>query len=171
VDQAAIVQHRQVEAAAVPGHDLRCQFLDAVEEALDDLALADFGSASDQTRKPSSLRSAQEITTTRCRCRGRKVAAVLRPLALEGELGHFGVGQRAGNSCSVRRPAMSGMLSISKTRTGVMGGNSRKSAQAIRRFYNPAMSDEEKDADSRQGIQSIEVGVPLLRVLADHGAR
>ena len=32
------------------------------------------------------------------------------------------------------------------------------------------MSDEEKDADSRQGIQSIEVGVPLLRVLADHGA-
>jgi DNA-binding IclR family transcriptional regulator len=32
------------------------------------------------------------------------------------------------------------------------------------------MSGEEKDADSRQGIQSIEVGVPLLRVLADHGA-
>jgi DNA-binding IclR family transcriptional regulator len=32
------------------------------------------------------------------------------------------------------------------------------------------MSGEEKDDDSRQGIQSIEVGVPLLRVLADHGA-
>lgn len=32
------------------------------------------------------------------------------------------------------------------------------------------MSGEEKDEDSRQGIQSIEVGVPLLRVLADHGA-
>lgn len=32
------------------------------------------------------------------------------------------------------------------------------------------MLAEEKDADSRQGIQSIEVGVPLLRVLADHGA-
>ena len=29
---------------------------------------------------------------------------------------------------------------------------------------------EEKDQNSRQGIQSIEVGVPLLRVLADHGA-
>ena len=27
---------------------------------------------------------------------------------------------------------------------------------------------EEKDEDSRQGIQSIEVGVPLLRVLAAH---
>ncbi len=32
------------------------------------------------------------------------------------------------------------------------------------------MSGEEKDGDGRQGIQSIEVGVPLLRVLADHGA-
>lgn len=32
------------------------------------------------------------------------------------------------------------------------------------------MSGEEKDDDGRQGIQSIEVGVPLLRVLADHGA-
>jgi DNA-binding IclR family transcriptional regulator len=32
------------------------------------------------------------------------------------------------------------------------------------------MSDDENNADSRQGIQSIEVGVPLLRVLADHGA-
>lgn len=32
------------------------------------------------------------------------------------------------------------------------------------------MSGEEKDEDGRQGIQSIEVGVPLLRVLADHGA-
>ena len=32
------------------------------------------------------------------------------------------------------------------------------------------MSGEEKEQDGRQGIQSIEVGVPLLRVLADHGA-
>jgi DNA-binding IclR family transcriptional regulator len=32
------------------------------------------------------------------------------------------------------------------------------------------MLAEEKDEDGRQGIQSIEVGVPLLRVLADHGA-
>jgi DNA-binding IclR family transcriptional regulator len=32
------------------------------------------------------------------------------------------------------------------------------------------MSGEQKDEDGRQGIQSIEVGVPLLRVLADHGA-
>ena len=32
------------------------------------------------------------------------------------------------------------------------------------------MLAEEKDQGSRQGIQSIEVGVPLLRALADHGA-
>ena len=31
------MQHRQVEAAAVPRHELRRVFLDAVEEALDDL--------------------------------------------------------------------------------------------------------------------------------------
>jgi len=31
------------------------------------------------------------------------------------------------------------------------------------------MSGEEKDTDERQGIQSIEVGVPLLRTLAGHG--
>ncbi|MBI5900077.1 MAG: IclR family transcriptional regulator [Rhodocyclales bacterium] len=32
------------------------------------------------------------------------------------------------------------------------------------------MPDAEKDEDSRQGVQSIEVGVPLLQALADHGA-
>jgi DNA-binding IclR family transcriptional regulator len=32
-----------------------------------------------------------------------------------------------------------------------------------------SQSDSDGDQDSRQGIQSIEVGVPLLRVLADHG--
>jgi DNA-binding IclR family transcriptional regulator len=32
------------------------------------------------------------------------------------------------------------------------------------------MPDAEKDEDSRQGVQSIEVGVPLLQALAEHGA-
>ncbi len=32
------------------------------------------------------------------------------------------------------------------------------------------MPDAEKDEDSRQGVQSIEVGVPLLLALAEHGA-
>ena len=41
VEHAAVVQHRQVEAAAVPGDDLRREFLDAVEEALDDGALVE----------------------------------------------------------------------------------------------------------------------------------
>lgn len=40
VDQAAIVQHRQIEAAAVPRHELGRVFLDALVEALDQLALA-----------------------------------------------------------------------------------------------------------------------------------
>ena len=42
MQHAAIVQHRQVETAAVPGNDLRCEFLDAIEKALDDFTLALF---------------------------------------------------------------------------------------------------------------------------------
>ena len=38
--QAAVVQHRQVEAAAVPAHELRDVLLQRVEEGLDDAALA-----------------------------------------------------------------------------------------------------------------------------------
>jgi hypothetical protein len=49
MQHAAIVQHRQIETAAVPGNDLRREFLDAVEKALDDFAFASAGSASDQT--------------------------------------------------------------------------------------------------------------------------
>ena len=43
MQHAAIVKHRQIEAAAIPGDDLRRKFLDTVEEALNDLALAVIG--------------------------------------------------------------------------------------------------------------------------------
>jgi hypothetical protein len=33
------VQHRQVKATAIPGHELRCESLDAIEESLDELSL------------------------------------------------------------------------------------------------------------------------------------
>jgi hypothetical protein len=113
-------------------------FLDAVEEALDDLALADFGSASDQTRKPSSLRSAQEITTTRCRCSGRKVAAVLRPLALEGELGHLRIGQRRRQF--VQRAQAGDVrngLDV-EDKNGVMGGLATRNSES-RRWHDTAI--------------------------------
>jgi hypothetical protein len=101
----------------------------------------------------------------------QEIAAVLRPLALEGELGHFHIGQglpatRA--ACAGRR--CPGMVSMSKTRTGSWAGILESRRWQYGDSIIPPMSDEEKDEDSRQGIQSIEVGVPLLRVLADHGA-
>jgi hypothetical protein len=39
VDQRAIAEHRQVEAAAVPGHELRRVLVDEIEEAPDELGL------------------------------------------------------------------------------------------------------------------------------------
>jgi hypothetical protein len=86
----------------------------------------DLGSASDQTRKPSSLRNAQEITTTRCRCSGRKSLPFFARWRWKANSATSASERAAGNSCSVRRPAMSGMVSMSKTRTGVMGWVPRK---------------------------------------------
>ena len=40
VQHAAIMQHRQVKTAAIPGNNLRCEFLDTIEEALNDFAFA-----------------------------------------------------------------------------------------------------------------------------------
>jgi hypothetical protein len=95
MQHAAIVQHRQVEAAAVPRNDLRREFLDAVEEALDDRAFARSGSDSDQTLRPSLVRSTQEMVTTRCRCKLQEIVAGFGPALLEGEFGDFVVGKLA----------------------------------------------------------------------------
>ena len=45
VHQCAIVHHREIEAAAVPGDELRGVLLDAVEEAPDELGFAVLGPA------------------------------------------------------------------------------------------------------------------------------
>jgi len=45
VRQAAIGEHRKVESAAVPGHELRHQLLDTVEETLDRRGLVRLGLA------------------------------------------------------------------------------------------------------------------------------
>ena len=43
MQHGAIVQHGQIEATAVPGNELRAEFLDAVEKALDDGRFVQFG--------------------------------------------------------------------------------------------------------------------------------
>ena len=67
MQQAAVVQHRQIEAAAVPGRRSGGEFLDAVEEALDDFAFRVIGFGQGPDRKPSPVRRTQEMVTTRCR--------------------------------------------------------------------------------------------------------
>jgi hypothetical protein len=43
MEQPPVVQHGQVEPAAVPGNELRGVFFDAVEKTLDDAAFAAIG--------------------------------------------------------------------------------------------------------------------------------
>ena len=97
--------------------------LDAVEEALDDLAfgLVRFAEGPDfqatrrrAARRKSQPRGAGAAAGNRCRssrgAAGMPVRRLRRPKA------------PAGRSFSRRRPATSGMVSMSKTRTGVMPG-------------------------------------------------
>ncbi len=95
MDQAAVVQHRQVEAAAVPGDELRREFLDAVEEALDDLALPRFGLG--QRAHQELLGVAQHVGDDHhaLQVQRQEIAAVPGALLLEGELGDLAVGQFA----------------------------------------------------------------------------
>src|SRR5690606_15397289 len=93
VNQAAVVQHRQVEAAAVPGDDLRRVFLDAVEEALDDLAFR-------QLRLRQRPDAEAFVAAHGAGNRGdalqmmrQEIAAVLRAPLLEDVLGDLAVRQ------------------------------------------------------------------------------
>ena len=45
VQQCAVMQYRQVEAAPVPGHQDRCVFFDTLEEAADDIFFGCIGTA------------------------------------------------------------------------------------------------------------------------------
>jgi hypothetical protein len=53
----------------------------------------DFGSASDQTRKPSSRCAGAGNHHDALQVQRQEIAAVPGPLALEGELGDLGIGQ------------------------------------------------------------------------------
>jgi hypothetical protein len=95
MQHAAVVQHRQVEAAAVPRHDLRREFLDAVEEALDDRAFIEFRRR--QRPDAKTVKRAQHAGNgdDTLQVQRQEIAAVLGPALLEGQLGDFGVRQFA----------------------------------------------------------------------------
>src|SRR5581483_5557757 len=82
------------------------------------------GSPSENTRRPSSLRSTQEITTTRCRCGGRKSLPLCVRRFWNATSATSCSGSSCGRPCSRRMPSTSGMVSISKARTGLIGEDS-----------------------------------------------
>jgi len=91
VHQASIVQHRQIETAAVPRHNLRRELLHAIKEALDDLGLGGF-----RRRQRPDL---ETFVTAQGAGNGddalqvvrQEITAVLCPLTLKRIFGHLGI--------------------------------------------------------------------------------
>jgi hypothetical protein len=80
------------------------------------------GSPMEKILMPSSFLSTHEMTTTRCRCEGRKSLA---PLLCTRRFWNAtsatsGSGSSSGRSWILRIPAQSGIVSMSKARIGVM---------------------------------------------------
>jgi hypothetical protein len=67
--QAAVVQYRQVEAAAVPADQLRVSSLDRRKNCCTTSGLAGVVAVHEgvHAQAPSALRNTQLITSTRCR--------------------------------------------------------------------------------------------------------
>src|SRR5688572_2994299 len=80
------------------------------------------GSPREKMRRPSSFLSTHEITTTRCRCGGRKSLAPL--LCTRRFWNATSATSRSDSSAGrpwiLRMPSQSGMVSMSKTRIGVI---------------------------------------------------
>jgi hypothetical protein len=76
---------------------------------------------SDHTLTPSSVRSAQEIATTRCRCGGMKSLPVAWRRRCETRSTTAASLTSGARSQTRRNPSTSGIVSMSNTRTGVMG--------------------------------------------------
>jgi hypothetical protein len=94
VDQAPRHEHRDVEAAPVPRHDLRHELVDPLEKALDRGGFGDIGLADGED--PQALLVAKHAGNHHdpLQVRGEEIAAAaLHPALLEGDLGDVAVGQ------------------------------------------------------------------------------
>ena len=80
------MQHRQVEAAAVPGNQLRRVFLDAVEKALDQLAFAVLRTAQRPHAEAVAFTQGAGDGADAVLMQGKKIAAVLLAPPVEGNL-------------------------------------------------------------------------------------
>src|SRR4030095_2972614 len=78
------------------------------------------GVPTERTQNPPASRNAHEMATTRCRCSGRNSLPVLSPRWTKSLGATTGSGCIARSGRRRRMPAMSGTVSMSKTRIGVM---------------------------------------------------
>src|SRR5208282_3638810 len=81
---------------------------------------ASLASPRDQTRNPCASRSAQAMATMRCRCKGRKSPPVAARRCWRAQASTSASPSEAGSAWTRRSPAMSGIVSMSKTRVGVI---------------------------------------------------
>ncbi|KFB72033.1 MAG: hypothetical protein AW09_002783 [Candidatus Accumulibacter phosphatis] len=94
VHQAAIVQHRQVKTTAIPGHDLRREFFDAVEEALNDFGFTLLGFSQ---RPHAKILADPERAGDHCdalQVQRQEVVAAGSAALLKGKFRHLVVGKR-----------------------------------------------------------------------------
>src|SRR5262249_27177937 len=90
-------------------------------------------SPSAQQRNESSWRSAHAIATTRCWCSGRKSLPARARRSRNANSATSRSGTAVSMPCSRRRPAMSGTVSMSKARMGVIRGGREPLVFSVRK--------------------------------------
>jgi len=93
VHQSAVVEHRQIESAAVPGNELRRVLFDPVEKAPEQLSLAVRGGTQRPAAEAVSFAQRAGDGNDPMQVQGQKVLAGLRAPLLESVLGDVPVGE------------------------------------------------------------------------------
>ena len=147
------LQHRQVEAAAVPRHELRRVAVDAVEEAADELGFGVAGFAQRPDAESVALAQRAGDRDDALQMQRQKIAAGRRAPLLQSPTSRTSASGKLSPAIDARRrmPATSGIVSMSKTRVGVMGPRGRAAPcrstgkDAGRQVAVAAVADDEHD--------------------------
>ena len=97
VDQRAVIEHRQVEAAAVPRHELRNVAIDEVEEPADEFGFRILQIADGSDLEPGPVAQRAGNGDDLLQMGGHEIAARLGAALLRVPVEHGGIGQIGGN--------------------------------------------------------------------------